>query len=498
MVAVFCWRVAAKPRWFVVHYFCERVFSMPVTIEALVSDVSMGGSELSAVSLSALDRVSTLTDKGWAGLSSSSDRWALRPLLRHREVRADVQLSGGLIKNWSYPVGHRFHIDDTLGPFVFAVDGVYTEIHSPFWWKGLMVDAPGPGGWVRRIETRVGCEYFEQEEWDVMMRSVFRTSVGRSEGELRDFMHSVLLEIISLVKGEAALDSEFSGSNVGVALVNFHLMAGGYDVVSKMGEDVWSTNIGLLRVFDGDIFSVVEAVVGIGVVFRNMIRQLYLTGWLEHVLPFLPSRLGEVFMHIIHTGFELRCLHPTTGCDYRNSVWKEFGTDELRGLWEQYVDGGFGRLEIVVESWSEFLVWVHTFMETGGVRDLGIHGALDSTGIAEAHGFHIVPVKSVIRPGSIIGARYVSEHSHLTGATGLQYDFDFGSTGLSWGLIAEDPVVLYAADDFWTLATRRGQTERAIGMMVEKYNEEHSVDFDYTTYCRAIDRDGGVFDSDDF
>ena len=219
---------------------------MPVTIEALVSDVSMGGSELSAVSLSALDRVSTLTDKGWAGLSSSSDRWALRPLLRHREVRADVQLSGGLIKNWSYPVGHRFHIDDMLGPFVFAVDGVYTEIRSPFWWKGLMVDAPGPGGWVRRIETRVGCEYFEQEEWDMMMSAVFRTKVGRSEGELRNFMHSVLLEIISLVKGEAALDSEFSGSNVGVALVNFHLMAGGYDVVSKMGEDVWSTNIGLL------------------------------------------------------------------------------------------------------------------------------------------------------------------------------------------------------------------------------------------------------------
>ena len=47
---------------------------MPVTIEALVSDVSMGGSELSAVSLSALDRVSTLTDKGWSGLSSPSDR----------------------------------------------------------------------------------------------------------------------------------------------------------------------------------------------------------------------------------------------------------------------------------------------------------------------------------------------------------------------------------------------------------------------------------------
>ena len=158
---------------------------------------------------------------------------------------------------------------------------------------------------------------------------------------------------------------------------------------------------------------------GIGEVFWNMIRQLYLTGWLEHVLPFLPSRLGEVFMHIIHTGFELRCLHPTTGCDYRNSVWKEFGTDELRGLWEQHVDGGFGRLEIVAESWSEFLVWVHTFMETGGVRDLGIHGALDSTGIAEAHGFHIVPVKSVIHPGSVIGARYVSEHSHVTGARGF-------------------------------------------------------------------------------
>ena len=61
---MFCWRVAAKPRWFVVHYFCERVFSMPVTIEALVSDVSMGGSELSAVRLSALDRVSALTDRG--------------------------------------------------------------------------------------------------------------------------------------------------------------------------------------------------------------------------------------------------------------------------------------------------------------------------------------------------------------------------------------------------------------------------------------------------
>lgn len=219
---------------------------MPVTIEALVSDVSMGGSELGAVRLSALDRVSALTDRGWSGLSSSSDRWALRPLLRHRKVRADVQLSGELIKNWSYPVGHRFHIDDTLGPFVFAVDGLYTEIHSPFWWKGLMVDAPGPGNEVRRVETRVGCEYFEQEEWDMMMSAVFRTKVGRSEGEVRDFMHSVLLEIISLVKGEAALDSEFSGSNVGVALVNFHLMAGGYDVVSKMGEDVWSTNVGLL------------------------------------------------------------------------------------------------------------------------------------------------------------------------------------------------------------------------------------------------------------
>ena len=105
----FWWRFAAKPRWFVVHYFRRRVFSMPVTIEALVSDVSMGGSELSAVSLSALDRVSTLTDKGWAGLSSSSDRWALRPLLRHREVRADVQLSGGLIKNGSYPA-EQFHL----------------------------------------------------------------------------------------------------------------------------------------------------------------------------------------------------------------------------------------------------------------------------------------------------------------------------------------------------------------------------------------------------
>ena len=110
-----------------------------------------------------------------------------------------------------------------------------------------MVDAPGPGGWVRRIETCVGCNYFEEEEeWDMMTSSVFRTKVGRSKGELRNFMHSVLLEIISLVKGEAALDSEFSGSNVGVALVNFHLMAGGYDVVSKMGEDVWSTNVGLL------------------------------------------------------------------------------------------------------------------------------------------------------------------------------------------------------------------------------------------------------------
>jgi len=495
----FWWRFAAKPRWFVVHYFVSVVFfSMPVTIEALVSDVSMGGSELSAVRLSALDRVSALTDKGWSGLSSSSDRWALRPLLRHRKVRADVQLSGELIKNWSYPVESRFHNDDTLGPFVFAVDGLYTEIDSPFWWKGLMVDAPGPGNEVRRVETRVGCECFEQEEWDMTMSAVFRTKVGRSEGEVRDFMHSVLLEIISLVKGEAALDSEFSGSNVGVALVNFHLMAGGYDVVSKMGEDVWSTNVGLLRVFDGDIFSVVEAVVRIGVVFRNMIRQLYLTGWLEHVLPFFPSRLGEVVMHIIHAGFELRCLHPTTGCDYRNSVWREFGTDELRGLWRQYVDGGFGRLEIVADSWSEFLVWVHTFMETGGVRDLGIHGALDSTGIAQAHGIYIVPVKSVIHPGSIIGARYVSEASHLTEAAGLQYDFDFGSTGLSWGLITEDPVVLYAADDFWTLATRRGQTERAIGMMIEKYNEEHSVGFDYSTYCRAIARDGGVFDSDDF
>ena len=35
--------------------------------------------------------------------------------------------------------------------------------------------------------------------------------------------------------------------------------------------------------------------------------------------------------------------------------------------------------------------------------------------------------------------------------------------------------MLYAADDFWTLATRR--VERAIGMMIEKYNEEHLVGF---------------------
>ena len=61
-------------------------------------------------------------------------------------------------------------------------------------------------------------------------------------------------------------------------------------------------------------------------------------------------------------------------------------------------------------------------------------------------------------------------------------------------------MVLYAADDFWTLATRRGQTERAIGLMIEEYNdnEEHSVGFDYSTYCRAITTDGGVFDSSDF
>ena len=78
---------------------------MPVTIEAiLLSDVSMGGSELSAVKLSALDRVSALTEEGWAGSSSSSDRWTLRQLFRRCKVRADVLLSGGLIKNWSYPV----------------------------------------------------------------------------------------------------------------------------------------------------------------------------------------------------------------------------------------------------------------------------------------------------------------------------------------------------------------------------------------------------------
>ena len=53
-----------------------------------------------------------------------------------------------------------------------------------------MVDAPGPGGWVRRIETCVGCDYFEEEEWDMMTSSVFRTKVGRStKGELRNFMH---------------------------------------------------------------------------------------------------------------------------------------------------------------------------------------------------------------------------------------------------------------------------------------------------------------------
>ena len=41
--------------------------------------------------------------------------------------------------------------------------------------------------------------YFEEEEeWDMMTSSVFRTKVGRSKGELRNFMHSVLLEIISL------------------------------------------------------------------------------------------------------------------------------------------------------------------------------------------------------------------------------------------------------------------------------------------------------------
>ena len=91
----FWWRFAAKPRWFVVHYFVSVVFfSMPVTIEALVSDVSMGGSELSAV-----DRVSALSDKGWSGLSSPSDRWALRQLLRHRRVRADV---GGGVPEFLY------------------------------------------------------------------------------------------------------------------------------------------------------------------------------------------------------------------------------------------------------------------------------------------------------------------------------------------------------------------------------------------------------------
>ena len=103
VVAVFLLEGSSQTSLVCGSLFCKRVFSMPVSIDALVSDVSMGGSELSAVKLSALDRVWALTDEGWAGTSSSSDRWSLRQLFRHCKV-AIVCLVGNVPDmSWTCP-----------------------------------------------------------------------------------------------------------------------------------------------------------------------------------------------------------------------------------------------------------------------------------------------------------------------------------------------------------------------------------------------------------
>ena len=442
------------------------------------------------------------------------ERWSLGRLIHH--VGQNGYLSGMLISQVQYRVDDHPNEGTSDGPTAFSAGGVL-DTESLFKEVALLYDVPGRS--VANVAMHTGALHRDRsrDEFNTLMRVVFNVEVDQSAVGLRDWMHSIIIDMVELVKGEAAFDDEFSGGRVGLMLVNFDLLTLGWGVVDGFRKDVWDNNVDLLRAFGGDIRAVLQLVVMMGVVFRNLLRIYYMMGAFEFVLPYIPGGWGEVVRDVLQSGFEQQFMFAH-GWSFDRCT-----DDEMYAMFNRLVDGGFGggtprRGAMLFSSFGRIREWYETFNAVGGESDVGLHNALERTGIARMHGFSI-------RATPNGGAEYVAQcncyglqeegdvgmvtvgvrqgdnlspvnvrGSYTRGVPGLRYEFDFASSGLSWGVITDDPAVLYAGDDFWTLATRRGQVERAIAMMIAEYNREFApIVFDRDDYHPMFDGD----DSDD-
>ena len=206
------------------------------------------------------------------------ERWSLGRLMHH--AGQNGYLSGMLISRVQYRVDDHPNEGTSDGPTAFSAGGVL-DTESLFKEVALLYDVPGRS--VANVAMHTGALHRDRsrDEFNTLMRVVFNVEVDQSAVGLRDWMHSIIIDMVELVKGEAAFDDEFSGGRVGLMLVNFDLLTLGWGVVDGFRKDVWDNNVDLLRAFGGDIRAVLQLVVMMGVVFRNLLRIYYMMGAFE-------------------------------------------------------------------------------------------------------------------------------------------------------------------------------------------------------------------------